>query len=60
MNASTPLRVINRVVNMHPIASFASKWVGSGPNRLKMVRLCHELEKDSFKSRSPARTIISD
>jgi hypothetical protein len=60
MNAISPLRVMNRVVNVRPIVSFASKWVGSGPNRLKMVRLWHELDNDSFEARSPVRTSIAD
>ena len=60
MNASSRFRVMNRVVNVRPIVSFVSKHVGSGPNRLKMVRLWHDLDKESFQSELPARTTISD
>jgi len=51
---------MNRVVNVRPMVSFVSRFVGAGPNRLKMVRLWHELDKAAFKSDSPAVTTISD
>jgi len=36
---------MNRVVNVRPMVSFVSRFVGTGPNRLKMVRLWHELDR---------------
>jgi len=60
MNARSPFRVVNRVINVRPMVSFVSKHVGSGPNRLKMVRFWHELGQESFQSKLPVRTTISD
>lgn len=37
---------MNRVVNVRPIVSLAARLVGSGPNRLKMVKLSHELNNE--------------
>jgi len=39
---------MNRLIDVRPIMSFASKFVGSGPNRLKMVKLSH-----AFKTEVP-------
>ena len=60
MNASSPFRVMNRIINVRPMVSFASKHVGSGPNRLKMVRFWHELDHESFSAKLPVTTTISD
>lgn len=49
MTASTPLKLMNRVVNVRPLVSLAAKLVGSGPSRLKMVRLSHELNNDGVQ-----------
>jgi len=49
MNASSPIRVINRVVNVRPMVSFVSRFVGAGPHRLKIVRFWHELDTDTFQ-----------
>ncbi len=46
MNTSRRLRIMNRIVNVRPVVSFAAKLVGSGPNRLKMVKLSHQLNDD--------------
>jgi hypothetical protein len=35
---------MNRVIHISPIVRLAAKLVGSGPNRLKMVKLSHELD----------------
>lgn len=51
---------MNRVLNLRPIVSFASRFVGAGPNRLKMVRLWHELDRDPLQSGSPGETTASD
>jgi hypothetical protein len=51
---------MNRIINVRPVVWFVSKHVGSGPNRLKMVRLWHDLDKQSFHSELPDRTTISD
>lgn len=37
---------MNRVINVRPLVCLAAKLVGSGPYRLKMVRLSHELNND--------------
>jgi hypothetical protein len=46
LTASTPLKLINRIINVGPLVSLAAKLVGSGPNRLRMIRLSHELNND--------------
>ena len=46
MNTSRRLRMMNRIINVRPVVSFASKFVGSGPNRLKMVKFSHQLSDD--------------
>jgi hypothetical protein len=51
---------MNRVINVRPIVSFASKHVGAGPTRLKMVRFWHELDHESFNAKLPVTTTISD
>ena len=43
---------MNTVINLRPMVSFASRHIGSGPNRLRMVRLWHELDREPFGSRS--------
>jgi hypothetical protein len=37
---------MNRVINVRPVVSLAAKFVGTGPNRLKMVKLSHELNDE--------------
>jgi hypothetical protein len=37
---------MNRVINVRPVVSLAAKLVGTGPNRLKMVKLSHELNDE--------------
>jgi hypothetical protein len=57
MNASNPVRVMNRVINVRPMVSFVSRFVGAGPYRLKMVRLWHELDRSPLQPEAPAVTI---
>lgn len=37
---------MNRYINVRPFVSLAAKLVGSGPSRLKMVKLSHQLNND--------------
>lgn len=46
LTVTTPLKLVNRVIRVRPIVSLAAKLVGSGPYRLKMVKLSHELNND--------------
>jgi hypothetical protein len=46
LTASTPLKLMNRVIDVRPLVCLAAKLVGSGPSRLRMVRLSHELNND--------------
>jgi hypothetical protein len=46
LNASNPLKLTNRVINVRPLVRLAARLVGSGPYRLKMVKLSHELNND--------------
>ena len=46
MTFTRPLKFTNRVVNIRPLVRLAAKLVGSGPNRLRMVKLSHELRPD--------------
>lgn len=50
---------MNKVIDVRPIVSFASRHVGSGPSRLRMVRLWHELGHDSGYSDPSVPTIMS-
>jgi hypothetical protein len=50
---------MNRVVNLRPMVSLASRFVGAGPNRLKMVRLWHELDPHPLKATVPLPASIS-
>ena len=59
MNASSPVRFMNRVVNVRPMVSLVSRFVGAGPNRLKMVRLWHDLDTARLQPESPAVTTIA-
>jgi hypothetical protein len=43
------LKLMNRVINVRPMVSLAAKFVGSGPNRLKMVKLSHELNNEAVQ-----------
>lgn len=40
---------MNRVINIRPMVSLAARLVGSGPNRLKMVKLSHELDHEAVE-----------
>jgi hypothetical protein len=42
----------NRFVSVGPMARLVAKLVGSGPNRLKMVKLSHELHASRGDGRS--------
>ena len=44
VNATGPLIFTNRFVNVRPLVRLAAKFAGSGPNRLKMVKLSHQLD----------------
>jgi len=46
MTFTRPLRLTNRVVPIRALVRLAARLVGSGPNRLRMVKLSHELRKD--------------
>jgi hypothetical protein len=46
MTFTRPLQLTNRVVPIRPLVRLAAKLVGSGPNRLRMVKLSHELGED--------------
>jgi len=46
MTFTRPLRLTNRVIPIRPLVRLAAKLVGSGPNRLRMVKLFHELGED--------------
>jgi hypothetical protein len=41
---------MNMVINLRPLVSFASRHIGSGPSRLRMVRLWHELDGEPIGS----------
>jgi hypothetical protein len=43
---SQAIRITNRLINLTPVVRLAVNFVGSGPERLKMVKLSHELSKD--------------
>ena len=43
MRFDSSLKLVNRLVGVGPVVRLAARFVGSGPNRLKMVRLSHEL-----------------
>ena len=49
MTISTPLIITNRLINITPVVRLAAKLVGSGPNRLRMVKLSHELREDASR-----------
>jgi hypothetical protein len=50
LNASmSALKLMNKVINVRPVVSLAAKLVGSGPNRLKMVKLSHELNNEAVQ-----------
>ena len=46
MTFTRPLRLTNRVVPIRALVRLAARLVGSGPNRLRMVKLSHELRED--------------
>ena len=58
LNTSRRLRVMNRFVNVRPFLSMAAKFVGSGPNRLKMVKLSHELNNDMAQIQPYSRSTM--
>ena len=43
MTLIRPLQLTNRLINIRPLVRLAAKLVGTGPNRLRMVKLSHEL-----------------
>jgi hypothetical protein len=49
---------MNRFVNVRPFLSMAAKFVGSGPNRLKMVKLSHELNNDMAQIQPYSRSTM--
>jgi len=49
MTFSAPLLFTNRLINITPVVRLAAKLVGSGPNRLRMVKLSHELREDASR-----------
>jgi len=46
LNFESPLRLVNKLVGVGPVVRLAARLAGPGPNRLKMVRLSHELKHD--------------
>jgi hypothetical protein len=46
LNVSRHLQFANRVINVRPVVRLVAKLVGSGPNRLKIVKLSHELDTE--------------
>jgi hypothetical protein len=44
LDITGPVRLANRVIDVRLMLRFATKFVGSGPNRLKIVKLSHELD----------------
>jgi hypothetical protein len=46
MTFTRRLQYTNRVVPIRPLVRLAARLVGSGPNRLRMVKLSHELGAD--------------
>jgi hypothetical protein len=46
LNTSRRLKAMNRIINVRPVVSLAAKLVGTGPTRLKMVKLSHQLNND--------------
>jgi hypothetical protein len=43
LSPNRPLKLMNRLFNVRPIVTLAAKLVGSGPYRLRMVKLSHLL-----------------
>ena len=46
MNFSRHVHLANKIFNVRPMVRLFAKLVGSGPNRLKIVKLSHELDAD--------------
>ena len=46
MTFTRRLQITNRVINIRPLVRLAARFVGSGPNRLRMVKLSHALRED--------------
>jgi hypothetical protein len=46
IETSRRLKTVSRFINVRRFVSFASKLVGSGPARLNMVKLSHELNNE--------------
>lgn len=46
LNVSRQVHLANKVINVRPMVRLFAKLVGSGPNRLKIVKLSHELDAD--------------
>ena len=43
LKVSRTLRGANRFINFQPIVRLVAKLIGPGPNRLRMVKLSHQL-----------------
>jgi hypothetical protein len=43
------LRLNNPVLLVRPVVVLAAKFVGTGPLRLKLVKLAHELDDDRVR-----------
>jgi hypothetical protein len=48
MNASAPVKFTSKLINVRPIVRLAARLVGSGPTRLRMVKLSHELSREAI------------
>ena len=46
LNVTRHVHFANKVFNVRPMVRLVAKLVGSGPNRLKIVKLSHELDAD--------------
>jgi hypothetical protein len=46
LNITAPLSLTNRFIDVRPLVRLAARFVGSGPSRLKMVKLSHELNNE--------------
>jgi hypothetical protein len=48
-NLSWPLQLANRVIDIRPLVRLTAQHVGSGPNRLRMVKLSHQLGEAAYR-----------
>jgi hypothetical protein len=49
LNVSKQLQIANRIINVRPMVRLVAKLVGSGPRRLQIVKLSHELDNDMLQ-----------